>query len=284
MAFLNLFIFLILIPLSGFIAQTNIYSNFTPQWCFLNYATATYSQVTGDDCRNTDCIYHGEWRRGQNGHIFLDVLGWLLWFKAWCNRSGLLPAALYSVRCRNSSSSSHHNAAAFGRRQNRQLYGFLSRIRSKSKMWHSLRVKHQVYLDYSQHQESGWLRVEQNKFQSLRFQNTIIGGQTGSESKIRQRFSPQIPKYQICWVRVRQKNKKKPFCRSHAPQLQPELWELGTAITNYQIMNSVITKKNYRKVNKGLKPRSFSLIKLSSVQQKLICVFLPNNCKHFPRQ
>lgn len=66
---------------------------------------------------------------------------------------------------------------------------------------------------------------------------------------------------------------KNPFCRRHAPQLQPELRELGTTITTPYELGDYW--KIYRKVNKGLKPLPFSLIKLSTVQQKLICVFYP---------
>lgn len=109
-------------PPSSFIAQTNIYSNFTPRWYFLNCATATYSQVKGGWLPRPGYNYHGRWLRGQHGHIFLEVLGWPLWFTAWCNHAGLpwnvsaTAFNLYIVRCGNPSSS-HHNVITSGRRR-----------------------------------------------------------------------------------------------------------------------------------------------------------------------
>lgn len=78
-------------PSPRFITQTNIYSNFTPWRCLLNRAQpATLPPTVERRRQGYQCIYHGGWWQGQNGHIFLGALGRASWFMTRRDHAGLV--------------------------------------------------------------------------------------------------------------------------------------------------------------------------------------------------
>lgn len=82
---------------SVFITQTNIYSRFTPRWCFLSCTTsnaATYSQVRSGIIAKaqTRAPKYLSWRMTARSEwtYFLEALGRVAWFMTWRNHTGLV--------------------------------------------------------------------------------------------------------------------------------------------------------------------------------------------------